>query len=132
MDRFSRDDLDALQILHNAKYLLLFERTLGSFWEHLGFGSFQEQREQAHLVRANAIEYLRPFRGTGNVRVRVWIEGLGTTSLTFGFRLMPMDSDAEHAMGQRVIVRIDPRSGRPDPWTEAFRDRLKAWLPEPA
>ena len=26
------DDLDALQILHNAKYLLLFERTIGSFW----------------------------------------------------------------------------------------------------
>ena len=26
------DDLDALQILHNSRYLLLFERTIGSFW----------------------------------------------------------------------------------------------------
>ena len=32
------DDLDAFHILHNARYLLLFERTIGSFWEHLGFG----------------------------------------------------------------------------------------------
>ena len=26
------DDLDAFRILHNARYLLLFERTIGSFW----------------------------------------------------------------------------------------------------
>ena len=33
------DDLDAFQILHNARYLLLFERTIGSFWKRLGWGS---------------------------------------------------------------------------------------------
>src|SRR6476646_2251373 len=32
------DDLDAFQILHYARYLLLFERTICSFWNHLGWG----------------------------------------------------------------------------------------------
>ena len=31
------DDLDALQILHNSRYVLLIERTIGSFFRHLGF-----------------------------------------------------------------------------------------------
>lgn len=124
------DDLDPYGILHNARYVLLFERTLGSFWQHLGLGGFQEEPDHAHLVRANHMEYLHPFRGTGSVRVRVHVEKLGTTSLTFGFRMMPLDSDETLAVGQRVVVHVDPEAHRPSPWTPAFRQRLAPWLPE--
>ena len=123
------DDLDAFYILHNAKYLLLFERTLGSFWQELGIGSFEPESsgDHQHLVRANTIEYLRPVRGTGRVRVRVWVERLGTTSLTFGFRMMPMDEDVAHATGTRTIVRVAPETQRPAPWTDEFRQRIARW-----
>ncbi len=124
------DDLDPFGILHNARYLLLFERTLGSFWQFLGLGAFQEDPDTAHLVRANHIAYHRPFRGTGRARVRVFVEKLGSTSLTFGFRMMPLDSDEELASGQRVVVRIDPTTHRPVPWTDGFRERVRSWLPE--
>jgi acyl-CoA thioester hydrolase len=125
------DDLDAFRILHNAKYLLLFERTLGSFWEELGAGGFADEgrREHWHLVRANAVEYLRPVRGTGRVRVRVWIDKLGNTSLTFGFRIMPMWEDVDHARGTRVVVCVEPESGQPQPWPSSFRQRLADWAP---
>lgn len=126
------DDLDPYGILHNARYLLLFERTLGSFWQSLGFGGFQENREHAHLVRANHIAYHLPFRGTGSVRVRVFVQKLGTTSLTFGFRLMALDSDDVLASGERVVVRVDPDTHRPAPWTDDFRRRLAPWLPPEA
>lgn len=124
------DDLDAFYILHNARYLLLFERTLGSFWESVGMGSFEPESagDHCHLVRANAIEYLSPVKGTGRVRVRVWIEKLGKTSLTFGFRMMPMNEDIDHARGSRTIVRVDPTDQRPIPWTDAFRQALRAWV----
>lgn len=61
------DDLDAFYILHNARYLVLFERTLGAFWEHVGMGSFEPESagDHCHLVRANRIEYLAPVKGTG-------------------------------------------------------------------
>ena len=121
------DDLDAFQILHNARYLLLFERTIGSFWKHMGWGGVldaQRNPDQFHMVRANAFEYLSPIRGVGDVRVRIWVERLGRTSLTFGVRVLPMDHDADHARGTRTLVRVDPASFLPVPWTEDFRATL--------
>ncbi len=121
------DDLDAFHILHNARYLLLFEHAIGSFWRHLGWAGvldFNSNPDQYHLVRAVQLEYRRPVIGTGQVRVRVWIERLGRTSLTFGLRVMPLDEDVDHAHGQRTIVRIDPQTKRPVPWTAGFRAQI--------
>lgn len=118
------DDLDAFQILHNARYLLLFEHAIGAFWRHLGWAGeldFNSNPDQYHLVRANHIEYERAVRGTGEVRVRVWVEKLGRTSLTFGFRVLPLDEDVDHARGTRVIVRVDQESKKPSEWSEAFK-----------
>lgn len=124
------DDLDAFHILHNARYLLLFERTLGSFWEHIGLGTFlpDEAGDHDHLVRTNTIEYLRPVRGTQKVRVRMWIHKLGRTSLTFGFRLMPMDEDIDCAIGTRTVVRIDSATYKPAPWSDSFRKKVAPWV----
>lgn len=124
------DDLDPFEILHNARYLLLFERTLGSFWRVIGLGGMQDPAspDRFHLVRANTIEYLAPVRGEQEVRVRVWVEKLGRTSLTFGFRLMPMDEDRDCARGTRTVVRVDPKTFAPAPWTDEMRERLAAWV----
>ena len=124
------DDLDPFRILHNARYVLLFERTLGSFWERIGLGGVQapDSPDQFHFVRANTVEYLAPVIGTGKVRIRVWVEKLGKTSLTFAFRVMPLDEDRDHARGARTIVRVDSTTWRPVPWTEAFRARLTPWI----
>ena len=124
------DDLDAFYILHNARYLVLFERTLGAFWQSVGMGGFEPQSagDHCHLVRANTVEYLRPVRGTGQVRVRLSIHKIGTTSWTFAVRLMPMDQDVDCAVGTRTIVRVDPATQQPLPWTDAFRARLADWV----
>lgn len=126
------DDLDPFQILHNARYLLLFERTLGSFWMHVGFGGLQDESspDRFHFVRANQVEYLQPVRGVGRVRVRVHVQRLGRSSLTFGFRLMPLDQDVDHARGSRTIVHVDPTTWRPTPWSDDFRARMAPWLEE--
>ena len=119
------DDLDAFRILHNARYLVLFEHAVGSFWGHLGLaGPFQPgaTADQYHLVRSNHLEYHRPVVGTGKVRLRIWVEKLGTTSLTFGLRVMPLDQDVDYATGQRVIVRVDEDTKRPSPWSDSFRE----------
>lgn len=121
------DDLDAFQILHNSRYLLLFERTIGAFWEKMGWGGVlaaQRNPDQFHLVRANTMEYLRPIDTTGPVRVRIWVEKLGRTSLTFGLRVLAMDQDLDYARGTRVLVRVDPASRQPVPWSAPFREAL--------
>jgi acyl-CoA thioester hydrolase len=124
------DDLDAFQILHNARYLLVVERTIGAFWAQMGHGSLldaQSNPDQFHLVRANQIDYLRAVRGVGQVRVRIWVEKLGRTSLVFGFRLLPLDEDVDYAKGSRVLVRVDPVSTQAVPWTDAFRARIQSY-----
>lgn len=122
------DDLDPFEILHNARYLLLFERTLGSLWEEMGFGALQGSAQAMHLVRANSIAYHRPIRGTGKVRVRVWIQELGRTSLTFGFSVMPIDEDVDAATGERVVVHVERGTWAPTPWGEDFRRKVAPWV----
>lgn len=125
------DDLDAFQVLHNARYLLLFERTIGSFWKMLGWGSLllpADNPDQYHVVRANHILYDRPVRGVGEVRVRIWVEKLGRTSLTFGMRLLPIDDDQAYCTGTRTIVRVDPDSFQPVPWTAELRRQLAGFV----
>ncbi len=124
------DDLDPFGILHNARYVVLFERAIGSFWRKLGWGGpldSQSNPDQFHLVRVNHIEYLRPVVGVGQVRLRVWVRKLGRTSLTFGLRCLPLDEDVDHAKGSRVIVKVHPDSRRPEPWSEAVRAELSAY-----
>ena len=143
------DDLDALGILHNARYLLLVERTIGSFWQRLTMGMAPPPPSEhlanlgpsgvagqqawvtlgsGFLVRTNSIEYVRPVTGTGEVRVRVWIDKLGTTSLTFGFAVLPMDQDLDYALGTRVVVHVDNTSRRPAPWTDPMRKALAPFV----
>ena len=122
------DDLDPYQILHNARYLLLFERTLGSFWAELGYGGLQQHADGKHLVRTNSVEYLRPYRGTGKIRIRVRIEKLGRSSLKFCFRAMPVDEDVDYATASRVVVHIDPDTWTPSPWGPDFRKRVADWV----
>jgi len=128
------DDLDALQILHNSRYLLLFERTIGSFWLRMGWhGSIESSQhpDRNQLVKANHIEYHRPVAGVGEVRVRVWVEHLGRTSLTFAFRMLPMDEDVDYATGSRVMVCVDPKTKTPVPWSDEFRKLIAPFQREP-
>lgn len=125
------DDLDAFGILHNARYLLAFERTIGAFWKHLGWGGRIDDRsnpDQYQLVRSNHLEYLRPVSGLGEIRVRVWVEKLGRTSLTFGGVIMPMDEDVDCATAQRVMVKIDPSTKKPTEWSDKLRQQLVPYV----
>lgn len=125
------DDLDAMQILHNSRYLILFERAVGSLFASLGWGGLldaQRNPDQYHLVRANQIEYLRPVTEVGSVRVQVWVQKLGRSSLVFGLRVLPLKGDAAFATGTRTIVRVDPESRKPVPWTDAFREALAPYV----
>lgn len=122
------DDLDPLSILHNVRYLLLFERTIGSFWGVLGLGALQFREEHLHVVRTNHVDYHRPFHGTGRVRVRVWVKRLGRTSMVFACRIMSIKEDVDYATASRVVVCIDPKTWEPTPWNNTFRELVAPYV----
>lgn len=118
------DDFDAFRILHNSRYLLFVERTIGSFWMRLGWKgvmSVDGNPDAFHVVRANHIEYHVPVDCMGDLRVRVWIERLGASSVVFGFSVVSADGLVVHASGERVLVCIDPETRKKQAWSEAFR-----------
>lgn len=118
------DDIDAMGIVHNARYAVLLERAITPYWAQRGH-SFERGRPTSpdvfHAVREFTITYRTPIRGTGEVAVHFWLERFGETSGVYGFRFLSADGATVHADGQRVIVRLDPATMRPAPWTDAAR-----------
>src|SRR5438477_11973033 len=77
------DDLDALNILHNVRFLLFIERARGELFNALGFrweDDLAVNPDKFHVVAAHAIEYLRPVRGEGELTVEVTPKKLGRSS----------------------------------------------------
>jgi acyl-CoA thioester hydrolase len=102
------DDLDALGLLHNARYPLLVERAWGEFLEEHGFrfaGDWVAAGDACNAVKELRISYEAPVTEPGTV-----------------------DGSVTYARGTRVLVRLDPVTMRPAPWSEDFRAAGRALL----
>ena len=121
------DELDPMQMLHNARFAAHVERAISAWYTSIG-GRWElrveDNPDQFHVVRDLHIEYLNPFIGTGTMRIDLWVERLGNTSCSYGFVCSSIDGRVAYARGERTIVKVDPQSFRPAPWTDRFRERL--------
>ncbi|MGM9440087.1 acyl-CoA thioesterase [Streptomyces murinus] len=118
------DDLDALGLLHNARYPLLVERAWTELWHEHGIrfdGDWVAAGDACNAVRELRIGYEAPVTSPGRYAVHLWLERLGTTGLTYGFRFCSADGTETYARGTRVLVRLDATTLRPAPWSDGFR-----------
>ncbi|MPY35453.1 acyl-CoA thioesterase [Streptomyces adustus] len=118
------DDLDALGLLHNARYPLMVERAWSELWQEHGIrfdGDWEAAGDACNAVRELRISYDVPVTRTGTYAVHLWLERLGNTGLTYGFRFCSADGAVTYAQGTRVLVRLDAATLRPAPWSERFR-----------
>nr|WP_145490204.1 MULTISPECIES: thioesterase family protein [Streptomyces] len=118
------DDLDALGLLHNARYPLLVERAWTELWHEHGIrfdGDWVAAGDACNAVRELRVGYEAPVTSPGRYAVHLWLERLGNTGLTYGFRFCSADGAATYARGQRVLVRLDATTLRPAPWSDGFR-----------
>jgi acyl-CoA thioester hydrolase len=120
------EDLDAMGIVHSGRYVNIFERALAAYWGRAGWSydpGHPRFAEMLFVVREFTITYHVPISRAGTVQVQLWLERLGTTSLTYGFRVSSDDGTVVQAEGRRVQVRLDPASLRPAPITGASGSR---------
>ncbi|WP_405814957.1 thioesterase family protein [Streptomyces sp. NBC_01390] len=125
------DDLDSLGMLHNARYPLLVERAWNELWHGYGLtfdGDWAAAGDFCNVVRELRISYEAPVGRPGAYAVHLWLERLGTTGLTYGFRLCSADGEVTYARGTRVLVRLDAGTLRPTPWSDWFRARGRELL----
>ncbi|MFG2308350.1 acyl-CoA thioesterase [Streptomyces sp. NPDC048566] len=118
------DDLDALGLLHNARYPVLVERAWTALWSERGVGfdgDWAAAGDACNAVKELRITYEAPVDRPGAYAVHLWLERLGTTGLTYGFRFCSADGSLTYAHGTRVLVRLDAATLRPAPWSETFR-----------
>ncbi|MFI7523741.1 acyl-CoA thioesterase [Micromonospora globbae] len=127
------DDLDAMGIMHNARYAVLLERGLTPYWSQRGlaYRGSSTPPDLFHAVREFAITYRAPITSTGPVALHFWLNHFGTSSAEYGFQFRSVDGHTLHAEGHRSIVRLDPATLRPTPWTDAAR-AVAATLLRPA
>ncbi|MFI0353841.1 acyl-CoA thioesterase [Actinomadura sp. 9N407] len=118
------DDLDSLGMVHNARYQILVERTLTDFWESRGYtfaNGAATHPDTFVAVASYSIGFMAPVLGTGTVRVHLWVEKFGKSSVTYGFRVLSGDHATVHAEGTRVHIRLDRDTMRSAPWAEDTR-----------
>lgn len=128
------DDLDAMGVVHNVRYAVLIERALTRYWAahgHSFAGGRPTTPDVVHAVREFAITYRAPIRGTGRVNIHFWLERFGNTSAEYRFRFLSLDGGTVFAEGRRAIVRLDPTTLRPTPWSDDAR-KIAAALLRPA
>ncbi|MEU5209369.1 thioesterase family protein [Streptomyces sp. NPDC020742] len=129
------DDLDALGMLHNSRYPLLAERAWAEYWHGRGFrfdGDWAAAGDMCNVIKEMRVSYERSVTSPGRYAAHLWVERLGRTGLTYGFRLCSADGAVTFAQGHRVLVRVDAETLRPTPWSDRARAVATELLrPEP-
>lgn len=118
------DDLDSMGMVHNSRYALMLERALTNFWEQHGYtfaNGVPTHPDTFVAVVEYSISYKTPVFGTGGILIHIWVERLGNSSVTYGFRALSADRATVHAEGRRVHVRLDQTTGRAAAWADDTR-----------
>jgi len=121
------DDLDAMGVLYNMRYGQLVERALALYWERRGWDFDPNAPHFADIffvVREFTIRFRVPVVTVGEINVHFWIDELGSSSVTYGFRILSADGSVVHAEGHRAQVKLDRSTLRPSPIPEAVRADL--------
>jgi hypothetical protein len=59
---------------------------------------------------------------SGQFAVHLWMERLGATSATAGYRVCATDGLLTHGHGTRTVVRLDRTTLRPTRWSDRIRE----------
>jgi acyl-CoA thioester hydrolase len=118
------DDLDALNILHNVRFLLFMERARGELFNALGFrweDDLTKNPDKYHVVAEHTIDYRIPVRGEGELLVEIAPVKLGKSSLTLKAWVKSKDGEIVYSTALTRLVRLDPKTERSTSWSDRFR-----------
>lgn len=118
-------DLDAFNHVNNSQYLSYLEEARLQWMMSIPGRCLDE--EVAPVVAAAQLNYRRPIEWPNQVVVELFVERVGTTSVTIGHRIMAAsDSNTMYCDGHVVLVWIDRTRGAPALLPAAVREACTA------
>ncbi|MFC3129740.1 thioesterase family protein [Coralloluteibacterium stylophorae] len=118
-------DLDAFNHVNNSNYLTYLEEARLRWMMQLP-GEWLDDHIAPLMAGCN-VNYKRPIEWPEELVVELFVERIGTTSITIGHRILSAkDATVVYADGNVTMVWVDRRSGRPAPLPEAVRQACGA------
>ncbi|MDF3982006.1 thioesterase family protein [Luteibacter sp. PPL201] len=116
-------DLDAFNHVNNANYLVYLQEARLKWMMQLPDSWYSP--DAAPVMAHSEINYRLPIEWPADVQVELYVNRMGTSSMTVGHRIVDStDATRVHADGSVTMVWIDTRSGRPVALPQAIRDAV--------
>ena len=116
-------DLDAYNHVNNSNYLVYLQEARLKWLKDLP-GEWYSP-EAAPVMAHSEINYRLPIEWPANVEIELYLNRLGTSSMTIGHRILDADDATRiHADGSVTMVWIDTKTGRPVPVPQAVKEAL--------
>ena len=113
-------DLDAFNHVNNSNYLTYLEEARLQWLSHVPGPWFDDHAMP--VMAAVQLNYRRPIEWPAQLRVELFCERLGGSSMTIGHRILDAGHvDRLYGDGHVVMVWMDPATGKPGPLPEAIR-----------
>ena len=113
-------DMDSMGHVNNAKYIAYLEEARVRWMLTVPGVSMTDRI--APVVAANNINYRRPLTWPHDVMVELYVDRLGSSSVTIGHRMVDqIDADVLYSDGSVVVVWMDTQTGKSAPLPEAVR-----------
>ena len=117
-------DLDAFNHVNNSTFLTYLEEARIRWFDSIGEDWVTD--EFAPLLAAVQLNYRQPVPYPSEVVVELYVDRVGTSSITIGHAIASADGKTLYCDGHVVAVWIDRASGRPCPLPEGIRKAVEA------
>ncbi|MFS8402238.1 acyl-CoA thioesterase [Xanthomonas campestris pv. campestris] len=113
-------DMDSMGHVNNAKYISYLEEARVRWM--LGVEGVAMTDRIAPVVAATNVNYKRPLVWPNDILVELFVERLGSSSVTIGHRILDQkDEDVLYSDGNVVVVWIDTQTGKSASLPDAVR-----------
>ncbi|WP_311239479.1 MULTISPECIES: thioesterase family protein [unclassified Xanthomonas] len=104
-------DMDSMGHVNNAKYISYLEEARVRWM--LGVQGVSMTDRIAPVVAATNVNYKRPLVWPNDITVELFVERLGSSSITIGHRIVDQKDDSVlYSDGNVVVVWIDTQTGK--------------------
>ncbi|MCW4454884.1 acyl-CoA thioesterase [Flavobacterium sp. MXW15] len=114
-------DMDSMGHVNNAKYVSYLEEARVRWM--LGVEGVSMSDRIAPVVAATNVNYRLPIVWPNDIVVELFVERLGSSSVTIGHRIVDQKDESRlYSDGNVVVVWIDTQTGKSAPLPEAIRN----------